>query len=479
MNDSPKASEALWKKHTFRVLLSPDQLKAYVDGLEAEYPRGKNEHPIGAAPNYNDAFDKKENLTTFSPTAVAPYTLLYKALYYSLDLLSKFQKRRKSSSRSKPLRVLRMVSLISQGGVAKVCQQSLLPMPTERVAFTVWPFNEKKGSTPELEQRPDIKRIARKMELWPCRYRYVVIRNVFKLARMLRRERPDLIHLHEPQFAPTVRMAAILAGGIPLCVHLHNDYNIRRNSIHDRLHEVTRDALRKAHLITCSETIDRAARTWLAPLKHQPCLIFDGADDIVEEQQVDDGLPEGLAKAAKDKIVVCMMSNLAPHKRIDDYLAGCRILLDLGYPLYVTLMCYGKSKAGRLMRRKFNDLFAPEEGEFFYKVVSPQRLMHRIDLGVSTSALEGLGLNILEYQVEGVPVVCSNLFPHREMVTDGETGLLFEGLDIPDFVRTMRRALDDADLRKKIGEAGRESARKRHWSKTALDTAEFYESLLK
>ena len=473
----PAMPGQMWAGQVFRTLLSSEQLHEYEAALEAEYPPPNPNQPIGAAPGFG-LEDEMIWQPDVLPGHITLFTVLLKVFYYAADLAARFQKPRRRSSAKGPLRVLRMVSLISQGGVAKVCQQSVLPMPTDQVQFILWPFNEKKGTTAELQKRPDIERVDRKMQLWPCSYQFKVLRNIVKLARTIRRLRVDLIHLHEPQFSPPVRIAAALAGGVPVLVHLHNDYNIRQGSIHQRMRAMTMHALRRSQLITCSQTIDIAARRWLEPLTREPALIQDGSDDQVEPRVLTDRLPERLAQAAGDRLVVCMMSHLVPHKCIGDFLQGCRILLDQGYPIFVLLMAYGKKKAGRRMRREFGKMFAPAEGEFLYKVPSPQRLMSRIDVGVSTSALEGLGLNILEYQVEGVPVVCSDLFPHREMVEDNETGLLFEPLNIADFVRKMKTVLDDAPLRRRLGERGRASAQTRRWSQTAQQTAQLYRSLV-
>ena len=82
-------------------------------------------------------------------------------------------------------------------------------------------------------------------------------------------------------------------------------------------------------------------------------------------------------------------------------------------------------------------------------------------------------------QIEGVPGVCTDLMPHREMVTDGETGLLFPGYNVPEFLRHMRRLLADEALARKLGEAGQASARQRTWTKTAAHTVEFYRQVLR
>ena len=473
----------VWARHVFRALMSPDQLEAYERQLAAERPPDDaGEVPIGGAPGYTEDEYVPWTPPTWFPGQLMLFRALFKGLYYFLSAMARlFQGGPRTAPRkalmNRPLRVLRMVSVISQGGVAKVCLQSMLPMPAAEVEYHLLVFGEKRGAAPDLERRPDFNLIGRKILLWPSSYRFRLFRSVFKLARVIRRIRPDLIHLHEPQFAPTVRMAAILAGGVPLCVHLHNDYNERRRSIRGELLEITRHALRRSRLIACSRTILEAGRVWLEPTRFGIDLIEDGADERIETAKHDD-LPDQLQRAAAGRKVVAMMTHLQPHKRITDFLNGCRILLDEGHDIFVLLMAYGKKRVGRRMRRRFNETFAPHEGEFFYRVHLPRRLMSHIDIGASTSVLEGLGLNVLEFQVEGVPVVCTDLMPHREMVADGETGLLFPGFDVPGFLRQMRKLLNDPDLARRLGEAGQTAAARRQWSATATATVAFYRKVL-
>jgi glycosyltransferase involved in cell wall biosynthesis len=64
----------------------------------------------------------------------------------------------------------------------------------------------------------------------------------------------------------------------------------------------------------------------------------------------------------------------------------------------------------------------------------------------------------LEAMAAGLPVVATNSGNLPELVIDGETGLLIEHQDRPALARQTRHLLDDADLRRRLGEAGRRRA---------------------
>lgn len=388
------------------------------------------------------------------------------------DWLSRRRKRTEG-----PIKVLRLVSIITQGGVAKVSLQTMLRLPAEEVQTTLLVFVEKRASTQSLIEHGKIRLINRKLELWCGAYRFKLFRSLFKLAQIIRRENPDLIHVHEPQFTPVIRIAAGMAGGCKVIVHMHNDYQQRRRTLKDEQLPLILHSLRRSYLLACSQTIYEAAYGLVGKPAYPVKLIEDGTDDI-PDRQPNPALREDLVRAVGGRRILTMMAHLMPHKRIEDFLMAGRILLDEGYDVYILLMAYGKPGNEERLREQFNELFKPHEGEFLYKVKAPQHLMDLVTIGVSTSSLEGLGLNILEYQIEGVPVVCTNLQPHQEMVTDEEDGLLFNVGDIAHLVRHLKRLLGDEALCKRLGEAGRQRAQKRTWSKTAQRSVAFYREVL-
>lgn len=401
------------------------------------------------------------------------------AQYHLLGLLGRVLPKPRPHQPGRPLRVFRLASLIAQGGVAKVCLQTLLATDPKQATIHINVFDSHFPLPSQLARRPDISVHHRRMRLWCGSYHRRVFRGVTQLASQMRRFKPDVIHVHEPQFAPVARMAAIAAGNIPLFVHLHNDYNERWKErahapVQDRL---IRHALVHSHLIACSDTIRRAGAQWLDLPLERIHLIEDGADDV-RPSETGDRLVEELPQAARGRKVIVKMSHAVGHKRIDDYMAACRMLLDEGLPVFALLMCYGKSKATRALRRQFESMFAPWEGELLLHVANPQALLPHCAIGVSTSALEGLGLNILEFQAAGLPVVCTDLPPHREMVEDGRNGLLFETGNVGQLAGHLRRLLQEPAEARRLAEAGRQSARQRTWKKTADETLELYRRVI-
>ena len=76
-------------------------------------------------------------------------------------------------------------------------------------------------------------------------------------------------------------------------------------------------------------------------------------------------------------------------------------------------------------------------------------------------------LKLIEYMSMGKAVVANNLSGTRELVTDKEEGLLFDSNDCHGLEMAIRILLNDVELRKKMGERGREKALGYAWEPLA------------
>lgn len=83
----------------------------------------------------------------------------------------------------------------------------------------------------------------------------------------------------------------------------------------------------------------------------------------------------------------------------------------------------------------------------------------RADICVVPSAWdEPFGIAAAEAMAAGRPVCASRVGGLQDIVVDGETGLLFERDDDQGLAECLNRLLSDGDLRRKMGEAGRQRA---------------------
>ncbi len=102
------------------------------------------------------------------------------------------------------------------------------------------------------------------------------------------------------------------------------------------------------------------------------------------------------------------------------------------------------------------------------------------EVAVVPSLYEGFSLPAVEAMACGVPLVATTGGALPEVVgNDGETALLVPPNDPGALAAAIGRLLDDADLRRRLGAAGRERVLHRFtWRVTADGTADCYEALL-
>ena len=73
------------------------------------------------------------------------------------------------------------------------------------------------------------------------------------------------------------------------------------------------------------------------------------------------------------------------------------------------------------------------------------------DAAVSASRSEGLPFNVMEAMYAGLPVVASNVKGHSDLITDGETGLLYPYGDVEACAGQIWRLMDSERFRQRLG----------------------------
>lgn len=101
------------------------------------------------------------------------------------------------------------------------------------------------------------------------------------------------------------------------------------------------------------------------------------------------------------------------------------------------------------------------------------------DVFVLPSRLEGVPRCLMESMAVGVPVIASDIPGCRDLISSGESGILFEQDSVPDLKRALSRIVQDDVYRRSIAVAGKRVVEEK-WSAAIMATSYtcLYEGLL-
>jgi glycosyltransferase involved in cell wall biosynthesis len=146
------------------------------------------------------------------------------------------------------------------------------------------------------------------------------------------------------------------------------------------------------------------------------------------------------------------------------------------------LVVIGKPKGKSTIPALIDRLGLDGAVEFVHGVTTDRivELYAEAELAAVPSLYEGFSLPAVEAMACGVPIVATTGGALPEVIgRDGETGLLVPPGDASALAVALVRALDDPELRARVGAAGRARVLERFtWRNTALATVEHYRALI-
>ncbi|MEE8439180.1 MAG: glycosyltransferase, partial [Micropepsaceae bacterium] len=84
----------------------------------------------------------------------------------------------------------------------------------------------------------------------------------------------------------------------------------------------------------------------------------------------------------------------------------------------------------------------------------------------------------LEAMASGLPTVCADATGSRSLVEVCSTGFLAKPGDIEAFEEHIRKLVEDADLRRRMGSAARERSLRFSWDDTMAELLDHYKNLV-
>jgi glycosyltransferase involved in cell wall biosynthesis len=164
---------------------------------------------------------------------------------------------------------------------------------------------------------------------------------------------------------------------------------------------------------------------------------------------------------------VLYLGRVKRYKRVDLVLRALAELAREGVDL--SFLIAGKGDDEARLRTLSLKLGLGEKVRFLGYIDEDEkvRLLRKAWVHVLTSPKEGWGISALEAAACGTPTLASNSPGLRDVVVDGQTGLLVPHADVGALADGLRALMGDPQLREGMGKAAREFAEAYSWDDSA------------
>jgi len=307
-----------------------------------------------------------------------------------------------------------------------------------------------------------------------------------RLAWLIRRERPDILHTHTAKAGTVGRVAALLAGRRRprIVVHTFHGHVLRgyfgpvRSWFFLLLERWL--ASRTTALIAVSPQVrDDLVALGVAPPERFVVirLGIELGERVAPEQN-------GRAESRRylgiepDRFAVGWIGRMTAVKRTDDVLVAFKRLRDEGVDAVLCMVGDGPDRQD--LERRAHELGIVRDTLFlgYQEDVAP--FYAAFDALVLPSSNEGTPVSAIEALAAGRPVVATRVGGVPDVVQEGDDGFLVEPGATDDLADRLAQLARDPGLRERMGRAGRERVLPRYAVERLVDDVDrLYRSLLR
>jgi glycosyltransferase involved in cell wall biosynthesis len=282
-----------------------------------------------------------------------------------------------------------------------------------------------------------------------------------RLAALIRRERPQILHTHTAKAGTVGRVAALLAGRArpPIVVHTFHGHVLYGyfGPLRSRFFRLLERWL--ARHTTALVAVSPQVRDDLVSLGVAPADKFvvvrlgieleervGGNSDSREEMRRYLGISSA-------RFAVGWVGRMTAVKRTDDVLDAFKRLQERGVAATLCLVGDGPDRPG--LERRAHELGIMRDTLFlgYQEDVGP--LYAAFDALVLPSGNEGTPVSVIEALAAGTPVVATRVGGVPDVVRDGEDGFLVEPGASDELAARLAELARDPALRERFGAAGR------------------------
>jgi glycosyltransferase involved in cell wall biosynthesis len=273
------------------------------------------------------------------------------------------------------------------------------------------------------------------------------------LWRLIRRRRPDVVHLFLP--------AAYLLGGLCALLAGHRMVVMSRRNLncYQRKHPVLARLERRLHRYVAAALGNSRAVVAELAAEGVPCerlgLIYNGIDlDAFTQLPPREAIRASLG-IGPGTLVMTTLANLNPYKGHADLLAGLGRVADRLPPDWV-LLCAGRDDgAGPGLRARAHALGLKDRVRWLGLRDDAPDLLAASDLGILASHEEGFSNSVLEGMAAGLAMIVTDVGGNAEAVQHGISGWVVPPRDPEALGAAILTLAHAPGSRRRLGEAAR------------------------
>ena len=271
---------------------------------------------------------------------------------------------------------------------------------------------------------------------------------IWRLWQICRTWRPDILVAHGFSDHLWGRYAGLMAG-VPHLVHV--EHNVRERYGWWLLWQSRWLARRTDALVGVSD----AVRAALVRLGHPParCITIYNGIDLSR-------WPSGLPWDERESAVL-MAARFARQKDHETLIRAARLLVDQGTPLVFYVAGGGSRRWRARSERLVEQLGVAPWVRFLGPVDDLPALYGRVRYCLLSSHYEGLGLALIEGMASGCCAIGSDVEGIREVIDDGNTGLLVPHGDAHALAHTLATLITNECQGQRLAKAGQQMVRAR------------------
>lgn len=258
---------------------------------------------------------------------------------------------------------------------------------------------------------------------------------LFRLWRLIKKEKPDVVHTHLNGII-YISLSAAINRRVVYCHTVHNTADKESNSFVCR---VVRRLLFKTRLSTPITISEESQRSFLDYYGIDAPLIDNGrnvpADFALSASVVDEF--KKYRRTDKTRVLVCL-ARMYPVKRHTLLAKVTARLYAEGYDF--TVLAIGSTSQIDIVK----EVRALKSDNFYIlgERKNPLEYLKAADAYALCSSYEGLPISLIEALGVGAVPVCTPVGGIVNLVHDGENGILAEGLSEDDYYNAMKRFID-------------------------------------